>query len=167
MNYFVPIDRATVRSNPTAGNTVSHIMGPVVLRRHRRYRVLAVFREEHSTKPASPASLNDWLTHTIKESNERMNPETFDRISTERNDVCISHNPEPRWLYSYVATPVKCEACGAEFSHMELESDADFDDAHSETVCPKCGDWAACELTFEKIEDVVREMKLEPEPHGQ
>lgn len=59
--------------------------------------------------------------------------------------------PQPKFIYDYLPTLVKCEFCGAEFDYNKLESE-DYDDyGWSENVCPKCHARDCCEIEFEKL----------------
>ncbi len=64
---------------------------------------------------------------------------------------------EPKYFFTYLPTPVKCDDCGAEFPYTELlalEFDGE-DYEYTNTGCPKCGYWNCCGIEFQKIEDFL------------
>ncbi len=166
---LVPVDRATVRKNPMAGNTISYIAGrPSVT----EVRIVRLF------EPSPPVNMQSWSREvwegrtTVVEDGI---PRCADGALTQRETVEygsglpppdvylgehwrpslqvrqplqeLHHGPAPAFLFSHVTVPVACNHCGATFPHTELEADSIGDDddyAYSDQVCPRCHAWGCC-----------------------
>ena len=65
---------------------------------------------------------------------------------------------EPKYLFDYEPTMVKCRYCGAEFDHEELGSDSIYngmEDLYDDAVCPECDGWDCCEIEYETIQEAL------------
>lgn len=82
------------------------------------------------------------------------------KITQEHIDV-TSLATQDQYLYKYKIIKLTCDSCGQQFNSNELKSE-DFEDASgdyyssSDTVCPKCGAWDCCDVSFESIDHALK-----------
>jgi len=77
------------------------------------------------------------------------------------HEVFTSMAPEPKWLYEYLPKKVKCFDCKSTFDYSEL-IDGTIEDSVSgeyisiENACPKCETSHCCSVSFEGVEEIIR-----------
>lgn len=167
-HYFVKIDRSTLRRNPHAGRTSTVIpvgipSGNAVVSKDGRQYTL------HSIAPKWEADGVSGKFQCIAvtgppphifpcgEVTDGRLDDSFKLISYEMEQPTqlIEHLPEPTWIFKYQPTPVTCDECGETFDAAELLDDEAGDGQYSSTICPKCGQWWCCEVTYEEPHQVT------------
>jgi len=103
------------------------------------------FREAH---PISEELLIKLLYHEIS---EIVLEQSMSRpITTVRSMI-----PEPNYLYTHIDQSIECSSCHSQFPYQQLKSDAislGCDEAWSNTICPVCGNWDCCDISFEHVD---------------
>jgi len=141
MTYNVPIDRTTVRVNPTGGNTVyRRFCGTTETCVTVNGEVFHFYGDKHVP----------FVKELLQEG------KAFSMQQTTPIETLKSLSPEPYFLFGYQDIDVSCEGCGETFCRTELKSDDDDwgeGYAHSDTVCPRCGMWHCCNLVYETLDN--------------
>ena len=157
--YEIKIDRNSIRKNKTAGN--------------KMYQY-ASGREEITTTVVAQTGFwpERWTKFTFvnqlligQEEVDIPEDRSHVHLSIDRRQdisTLYSLSGEPSHFYKYENTNVKCESCGEIFGNNLLEEDGDEDADgnyyHSETICPKCHCWNCCEVKYEKLDDIPKEV---------
>lgn len=165
----IKIDRATIRKNPTAGQTTFVMRGRATIK----------FRfEDRGHIPADlldKVFISKWYGAADPGEGRLQegyidNPENVEVLSKipgitieiqSNNEVFHSIHPDPDYLYKHQDPVVACEGCGNEF-HLSDADEVDFDgDGFAdELFCPKCG--RGFETEFEELTDVLNELGINP-----
>jgi hypothetical protein len=172
MKYIVPIDRASIRPNPTAGRTEANI--PVldeVTASQQWDGGEAKFQAVGKVQRDVIGNFNGRFVCIKIEQNLTRNTKPPYQIGGEYDlKLAPRHvsqhrqyenvkwaQPEPDWLYNHADIVVTCEHCGASYPDTELEWDDDDESGATWSICPKCHAADPCELVYEKISDVMRD----------
>lgn len=151
--FLIKIDRLSVKKNPNAGNT--------------NYILQLEPSEITTTIEYIGKKVEQYVSIGTKEKKLIFCNIDWTPIHTEINKKCdtqILHSltPEGNWLFDYEKTLIKCDYCKQEFLHTELEEDWDetADDCYPiHNICPKCGSSECCDIEYENIVDVLKELE--------
>lgn len=77
---------------------------------------------------------------------------------------CHQMTPDPNYLFNYEDCEVECTYCKEKFSYKDLKSKEAYDFEYDEDytlyyVCPKCNEPDCCDFEYEKIDDVLNEIR--------
>jgi hypothetical protein len=71
---------------------------------------------------------------------------------------------DPKYIFSYIFPEITCQFCEHVFPHSELEDvdymDEDGEEYFDDLGCPNCKSAGCCELEWEEINDVVKELGM-------
>ena len=155
MKFFIKIDRRTIKKNPNAGSTMTYIPTDQT----------CTFKYDGNKLPdylvdGKNCHITNWNIESISGTliypiekylfQKIMEDEKLITLEIEQGIQEIEHLPEPEYFYKYKKTKVKCNECGSEFCHDQLEADSCMD-AYSNTICPVCGMWECCDIEYENI----------------
>lgn len=157
--YLIPIDRRTIRRNPNAGATQSWLQGETM------HEVLIDRYVPQSLLPKGVVMQSGQcgaheFTRVVSRDSEALNtlleylnaiqcPYEFENKTPVQG---YTHPPIPEFSFKYAAKQITCSECNAQFDHSELLSDTHGpDDYYTDTMCPKCGCWDACDLHYEEL----------------
>lgn len=170
----VRIDLRTLKKNPNAGNTMSHVHGKTeayieftckdqdiekkledmiyIVGKYVSFPLGNVKIEAHVDHNSIKKIIPKLLKLGVKNENIK--------FSVNHNVETIYHQPEREYFYSYLDTKVKCEHCSEEFSHKELMDDEVYDSVDDEyyfttNVCPACGAAHCCDFSYETINQAL------------
>jgi Zn finger protein HypA/HybF involved in hydrogenase expression len=174
-SFCVPIDRKTIRRNPSAGRSLygaASALGSVTL--------LLTLNSSPESESASLAlkkpllyaiivsttfaTTQDNLTVscvvkdslTVTKATEEIERVTGCKIiqlsSTTTREVSFYESiaTAPAFLYKYLPVKLKCGDCAATFAVEELEQDCDYD-YYIRDICPVCGTSDCCDYYFELL----------------
>ncbi len=175
---IVKIDRSTIRKNPDAGNTQSHILREIIYlfnflgsKKPRWMKekdgVFLESGEQISGKSISAGTglilkgritneeLFRKLLHLIeKKDYKKIGGELT--LSAEHKYDTINHAPSPEYLYDYEKTFIKCSNCKKEIEVNHVVVDY-IDDEVCVEICPKCHEYNTFpKYVYEKISEVVK-----------
>ena len=141
MTIMIPIDRASVKKNPNAGQTVYQLyLGSET----RKVEVKDGVKRTWIINKNSDAFL-------IQE--EQCNePDYIEVEHKEKYDTIQSLTAEPAYLYTYVDSDLTCYNCKAVFKYSELEYDEILRDTWSDRICPNCHVWDCVDVQFENFD---------------
>lgn len=183
MKYFIKIDRDSIHKNPKWPRSIREPCCyredipeetiTIIDKRNNKYYKIVISddREVHKewlTKSAFAEAMHQALNLRIKFKKQKM-PSKIKKLLESYNlpflleyeiyrniEPIYSLTEEPKYLFKYIPKLIKCEVCGEEFYHVELEHDCFDWDRCSDTICPKCHDWDCCNLEFEDIDSIAR-----------
>ena len=154
MKYIVPIDRASIKLNPNAGNQVyQYSLGP-------QPPQVSVVGQDVINGPWIERVWIGPLLVSAREVEPRKDKSLFINIQQRQEiEKMYSLNPEPKHLFEYKEIEIKCQHCEESFSNKELKDDWEdyYDDdgcryeTHVVNICPKCGVADCCEVEYEKL----------------
>jgi len=75
-------------------------------------------------------------------------------LELNQNYITVDHFPIPEYSYKYINTLLVCNNCNNKIKSDDLKSD-EFYDYYSDKVCPKCGAFDCCDITYESIENAL------------
>jgi hypothetical protein len=174
--YLIKIDKNSIKSNPNAGCTryhvLSHSYGVLTIDGFIPITTATALEKEFDAKlTIAELAINNYYKdatfniihngdpndllklcakYAIKPENVKIDiTNTFDEINTL--------TPEGSHFFNYKNTKVKCIFCKSKFSYLELEDSLDYD--HPVTnICPKCKEPFCCDIEYEKLKDVLKEL---------
>lgn len=184
MKYFIKIDRNSIRKNPKWPRSIREPCCykedipeetiTIIDKRDNKYYKIIIFddREVHKeqlTKLEFAEAIHQALNLRTKFKEQKM-PNKIKKLLKSytlpflleyeiyRNiEPIYSMSEEPRYLFAYIPTLIKCEVCNEEFYHTKLKHDCYDWERCSDTICPKCHDWDCCDLEFEDIDSIIKD----------
>ncbi len=172
---MIKIDRSSVKKNPKYGHSVkSYVQREAsfsckgslpnfMIDGENVHVITETFQQgkgkEFTGVIVDPENAIEWMQQLTKDDIKKHELS----ISINNNISVIDGILFGKWNYAYEPKKVKCSSCKKSiiFDEIEEEWDSDGEDDYKYTVCPNCHATNSFpELEFEKIEDVVAEMKL-------
>ena len=156
---IIRIDRETIKKNPNAGSTQSHMQG---LRE-------VTFKIESDNIPEwfhkDPFYPTEWEIGKMKglisgaitdEMIEKFKGVKGLSVDIKCNPITIEHTPAPDYFYDYEQTTLKCKHCKNKIAVDEIECDWILDEYEVE-ICPICKQENTFpKYKYERIEDVLK-----------
>lgn len=168
---LIKIDRSTITTNPSHGETSSVVAtGTEISFEYKGRKKLEYLKHLKSglitsweESPGPDGSIVYFYQGVIIDT---QNTDLLEKLSRDgvtlkisRRLQLVAHAPGAQYLYKYEKTEITCDCCGAKFDHSELLSDYESDDVFCENICPSCGKWYCCdEIKYERIGDVIKEL---------
>ena len=172
----VKINRSTIRRNPDAGKTQSHVLRKI----DYSFKFLGnkkpkwmkekdgVYLEEYehisgviagTTFVLKGRLTNKELTEILLRLIEQKDYKKLGgdlTITVDYDYETINHAPSPEYLYEYEKTFIKCSNCKAKIEVNEIVVDYIDDEVRVE-ICPKCHGYNTFpEYKYEKISDAIK-----------
>lgn len=156
--YEIKIDRSSILKNKNAGNNIyQYVNGPPEItttivaqvgcwpERWQKFTFLnQLFIRQEDVDAPEDGQLQ------------------LSRQQTQQVSTLYTLSGEPSHFFKYEDTEIQCGRCHNVFDSDLLESDSDEDADgnyyHSETICPKCHAWHCCEVQYEKLDDIPKEV---------
>ena len=171
----VKIDRATIKKNPDAGKTQTHILRKIDYSfkfwgnkkpKWLKEKDGAYLQEGEQISGITGTTfvLKGKLTNKklaekllrLVEQKDYKKLEGELTITADYDYETINHNPSPEYLYEYEKTLVKCGNCKQKIEVNEIVEDYIDDEVRVE-ICPKCHEYNTFpEYKYEKISDAIK-----------
>lgn len=169
--FMIPIDRATFRKNPNAGQQESRILGVTKTeivtkdKSGNEFRYIACGDVNFSDNTASGefrcvSGENAGLILGKKFSfSGQIDGEFVVSVESGRDVQTVYHMPLPNWTFKYdMSLPVCCEFCEKTFPARDLvEDDSGYEAIFS---CPFCNESDCCQIEYEKASIVANEIGI-------
>lgn len=171
MTTIIKIDRSTVKRNPRAGATQSHVFNGetilfdyAVVKKEYFDKLKSLESEDrciHITKWGQLTGSNLFSASGILESVTAIGklPQEGLIIGIEKHVQAVNHLPESFFLFSYELTKVACSQCKSMVSVSTIESDEDYHGNYFE-FCPVCEYTNTFDYKYEDIYTVAKELNL-------
>lgn len=170
MKTIVKIDRNSIKRNPNAGQTQSHILGAT--RYYFDYGYISAFDFQKIKKFESERELiiTTWGNRPGSKNmfcnGECIHEQVFDKlpksqflhIEIKKHIETFNHLPDVQWLYKFIPTKVKCENCKRSFFVTDIK--VDWNDDGAWNICPHCNRAETFDFECEDIYVVVKEMGI-------
>lgn len=164
MTTIIKIDSASIKKNPTAGNTRTHVIGMATT----KFKAICTSEQLEKLsleKDIVIITVGFTLNELITIDGFIEHPD-FDitklpgkwEVNSNKSIETVYHEPEAKYLYKYEDMGVPCSNCGVEILHSEI--DQECDDYSCYDVCPKCEKTDTFDYGYESIFIVAKELNL-------